>query len=322
MVTVNFRSNIFGFPNAAGLAEQNLGLLDQRLGLEWVRDNIADFGGDPDKIIVWGESAGAVAIDYLNFAFPSDPIAKGMILDSSTALFPQRGVQTSDVAQVNFTAVATALGCDSTASQVDCLREVSWQAIEAVLAANSALRFVTVADNRTVFSNYTQRYEMGALSPIPAIVGSNQHEFNEGIPYPVGPLFNQTASDRATNATFLCTAALTSQLRQAASLVTYRYRYDGDFSDMSSPAYPGAYHASELPLLFGTAGLYHGASTAYEETVSRALQDFWLDFAKDPEYGLSKAGWSPYGNGTAVLIGGTSTPVRGIDVAQLDSVCN
>jgi carboxylesterase type B len=37
---LNFRSNIFGFPNAAGLDEQNLGLLDQRLALEWIRDNI------------------------------------------------------------------------------------------------------------------------------------------------------------------------------------------------------------------------------------------------------------------------------------------
>lgn len=69
VVTVNFRSNIFGYPNAAGLTEQNLGLLDQRMGLEWVRENIANFGGDPAKIVTWGESAGAVASDYLNFAY-------------------------------------------------------------------------------------------------------------------------------------------------------------------------------------------------------------------------------------------------------------
>ncbi|KEF55791.1 uncharacterized protein A1O9_08542, partial [Exophiala aquamarina CBS 119918] len=65
VVAVNFRSNIFGFPNADGLDEQNLGLLDQRMGLEWVRDNIANFGGDPTKIIAWGQSAGAIAIDFL-----------------------------------------------------------------------------------------------------------------------------------------------------------------------------------------------------------------------------------------------------------------
>lgn len=57
VVTVNYRLNIFGFPNAAALAEQNLGILDQRLALEWVHSNIAAFGGDPDRIIMWGHSA-------------------------------------------------------------------------------------------------------------------------------------------------------------------------------------------------------------------------------------------------------------------------
>lgn len=51
--------NIMGFPNAAGLYDQNLGLMDQRLSLEWVRDNIFSFGGDASKIMIWGQSAGA-----------------------------------------------------------------------------------------------------------------------------------------------------------------------------------------------------------------------------------------------------------------------
>lgn len=101
-----------------------------------------------------------------------------MILDSGTALFPQECVQSADVAQANFTAVAVALGCEVEASQVDCLRTASWQAIESILASDKTLKFVTVVDNRAVFSNYTKRYEMGALSPIPAIVGSNQQSLN------------------------------------------------------------------------------------------------------------------------------------------------
>jgi acetylcholinesterase len=322
VVTVNFRSNIFGFPNAAGVTVQNLGLLDQRMALQWVRDNIAKFGGDPSRIIAWGQSAGAVAIDYLNFAYPSDPIFSGMILDSGTAFFPSAAAKTFDAAQRNFTAVAGAFGCDLAASQVGCLRNVSWQDIEAVVKANPTLTFLPVADNLTVFSNYTERYKMGALSTVPAIIGMTEHEFNEGVPVPLGRLFNQTVSDLKSNKTFLCTSALTSQLRQSNSRVTYRYRYDGNFSNISPPAFPGAYHSSELPLLFGTADKYHGASTAYENTVSRKLQDFWLNFAKNTEHGLGKGGWNSYGNGKAVLIGGTDKLVKKIDVSQLDEVCN
>lgn len=104
VITVNFRSNIFGFPMAPGLDEQNLGLLDQRLAPEWVRDNIDSFGGDPAKMTLWGESSGAIATDFLNFAYPSDPIVGGMILASNNALFPIEASVSFDTAQTQRTA--------------------------------------------------------------------------------------------------------------------------------------------------------------------------------------------------------------------------
>jgi carboxylesterase type B len=138
-MTVNFRSNIFGFPNAAGLTEQNLGLLDQRMALEWVRDNIASFGGDAANIVGWGESAGATAWNYLDFAFPRDPIVSGIILNSGTVLFPAR-VPSFDSSHRNFSTVAKALGCGVPASELDCMN-VSWQNIESVVEAIRVSRF-------------------------------------------------------------------------------------------------------------------------------------------------------------------------------------
>jgi carboxylesterase type B len=64
-VAVNYRVGGFGFmPGKEILADgsANLGLLDQRLGLQWVADNIASFGGDPDKVTIWGESAGSISV--------------------------------------------------------------------------------------------------------------------------------------------------------------------------------------------------------------------------------------------------------------------
>lgn len=66
MVMINYRVNIFGFPNAAGLKTQNLGILDQRLALEWVYKNIEDFGGDQNRITLWGHSAGALVSNSRN----------------------------------------------------------------------------------------------------------------------------------------------------------------------------------------------------------------------------------------------------------------
>jgi carboxylesterase type B len=312
VVSVNFRSNIFGFPNAAGLPEQNLGLLDQRASLEWVRANIAAFGGDTAHIVAWGESAGAIAIDFLNFAFPDDPIVWGSIMESGTALFPSQITMTNDTAQVNFAAVGGQLGCAVGAGQVDCLRNVAWQDIEALLASNASIpKFLPIPDDRVVFTDYGARYTAGAFARIPAIVGTNEHELNALEP----------GEDALGNQTFLCTAAKTTQLRETHGVATFRYRYDGNFTDISPPGFSGAYHASELPLLFGTAGKFHGPSTSYENVVGALLQDLWLDFSRDPQGGLKRAGWGSFEAGKAVLLGDADVPMKMIELQELDDVC-
>ena len=56
---LSYRVNIFGFPGLPGM-DQNLGLLDQRMAVEWTKNNIAAFGGDPNRITLFGESAGGM----------------------------------------------------------------------------------------------------------------------------------------------------------------------------------------------------------------------------------------------------------------------
>jgi cholinesterase len=68
VVTLNYRLGIFGYSGAPGLS-QNVGLLDQRLVVEWVRDNIKGFGGSPSKIVIVGQSSGSVAVDYWSYTY-------------------------------------------------------------------------------------------------------------------------------------------------------------------------------------------------------------------------------------------------------------
>ncbi len=108
-VAANYRVNIAGFPWAAGLEDQNVGLLDARAALEWVYANIPAFGGDSSRITLWGHSAGGVAVDMLAHAYPSNPLAAGLIMQSGTAMV---NVSHPDPNYRDFTFVAKNLGCD------------------------------------------------------------------------------------------------------------------------------------------------------------------------------------------------------------------
>jgi carboxylesterase type B len=92
-VAVNYRVGGFGFlPGKEVLADgsANLGLLDQRLGLQWVADNIAAFGGDPDKVTIWGESAGSISVMDQMLLYDGDntykgkPLFRGGIMNSGS----------------------------------------------------------------------------------------------------------------------------------------------------------------------------------------------------------------------------------------------
>lgn len=164
VVSFNYRLNIFGFPNAAGLNDQNLGLLDQRAFVHWCEKNIAAFGGDPSRMVLWGQSAGSISVDFYNFVYPDDPIVGGFIMDSGTA---ESGIASADTPHSNFTFVAENVGCSGLggdpAQELVCMRGVDASKIADFLASyaesgsSPSLDFNPIPDEKTVFSNYTER---------------------------------------------------------------------------------------------------------------------------------------------------------------------
>jgi len=169
MVTFNYRLNIFGFPNAAGIPtdKQNLGLLDQRLAVEWVRDNIAAFGGDPKRIALWGQSAGGISAGQYQYAYAADPIADAIMMDSGTEQLLSALISTEDTNHNNFTTVATQFGCGGLGpkEELECMRgdNVSATAVEAFIQSyNDRLQpplliFTPVLDNVTTFADFAGR---------------------------------------------------------------------------------------------------------------------------------------------------------------------
>jgi len=130
VVTMNYRVNVFSYPNARGLnGSTNFALHDQRMAVEWVPENVAAFGGDPTQITLWGQSAGASMTDMYLFAWPRDPIVRASVSSSGVAI--GRALN-SDYSGSNFTFVAKAMGCDfeDASLELQCMRRVPMPRIE------------------------------------------------------------------------------------------------------------------------------------------------------------------------------------------------
>lgn len=173
LVTLNYRTNIFGFPGAPD-EPQNLGLRDIRTAVEWLRDNVAGFGGDPEKMVLTGQSAGGVAADYWSYAYTEDPIVRGIYASSGNAVsFP---LNPPEIAQDNWGLVVEGVNCSSAPDVMACMRGVDWEDIRAVASAvktrpsGNVLRplspFLPVEDGEIVMSDYLALTEAGSFAKI------------------------------------------------------------------------------------------------------------------------------------------------------------
>jgi carboxylesterase type B len=163
VVTMNYRVNLFGFPNAQA-AHQNVGLLDQRMVVEWTRDNIRAFGGDVDKMVLWGQSAGAGSVGMYGYSYPKDLIVKGLISDSGApGMLVKAYGNYSD-----FDTLSSKVGCGklSERKQLSCMQKVDASVLQKVYSETSTISFTPVGDNATAFSNTTDRLARGLVTKV------------------------------------------------------------------------------------------------------------------------------------------------------------
>ncbi|UKZ96830.1 uncharacterized protein TrAFT101_011607 [Trichoderma asperellum] len=119
VVTVNYRIDVFGFPGAPG-QPANLGLRDQRVAVEWVHDDIAAFGGNPEKITIFGQSVGGEEVDFWAYAYEQGPIVSGIIAHSGNAFsFP---LNTAAAVENNWNAIVAGVNCTNSEDQLACVR--------------------------------------------------------------------------------------------------------------------------------------------------------------------------------------------------------
>ncbi|KPM42449.1 Lipase 2 [Neonectria ditissima] len=189
-VAVNYRVAGFGFMPGKEIQADgagNVGLLDQRMGLEWVADNIAAFGGDPSKVTIWGESAGAISVFDQMALFDGDHTYKGKPLFRG-AIMNSGGVVPSDPldskkGQAVYDQVVKTAGCTGTDS-LNCLRELDYSdflnavtSVPGILSYSSlALSYLPRPDGRTLTASPDSLALSGKYAAVPMIIGNQEDE--------------------------------------------------------------------------------------------------------------------------------------------------
>ncbi|MGB5810816.1 MAG: carboxylesterase family protein, partial [Polyangiales bacterium] len=193
VVSMNYRLGQFGFLAHSALsgesptnASGNYGLLDQTAALEWVQQNIAEFGGDPDNVTIFGESAGAFSVCSHLVSPRSAGLFDKAILQSGSCERPFPG---AEAAEAQGDAFADALGCGGETDAdgvLDCMRAADADAVLAALPPTPNFGFTTTTDGTTnwgpvidglfMTEQPATSFESGNFTQVPTLIGFTRGE--------------------------------------------------------------------------------------------------------------------------------------------------
>jgi len=181
-VSLNYRLSAWGFLSSSevyGSGNTNLGLRDQRLALEWVQENIAAFGGDPSKVTIWGESAGAMSVGYHLTAYGGrdDKLFRAGIMQSGGSI--AAGPSNYTTFQSTYDQLVSEVNCTDRVDTLQCLREVPFETLNSVLNGtdgSSEYNFSPVVDGDLIRNWGSIQLNNHDFVKVPILAGSNTDE--------------------------------------------------------------------------------------------------------------------------------------------------
>jgi para-nitrobenzyl esterase len=322
VVAANYRLGPFGFLAHAALSAEdparpssgNYGVLDQRAALEWVRDHIAAFGGNPDNVTIAGTSAGSLSVSLHLVSPGSHGLFHRAIMESGIASYRWRS---TDEAQAQGRDFAAAVGCQDPALALACLRGTPRDVLLRALPTGQdqvvetrRVQWGPVVDGVEIPDQPRPLYEAGVFNRVPVIIGTNR---DEGWPFvdrsfPAGltaeqyeaAVSTEFGADAAAVLDMYPAAAFASPKEALARLIgdveyvcearrvaraiertkTRVYRYSFDY-EVPPVAQNHVIHGLESNLVFGN---NFGAPSNYplgpqDVVLFRAIAGYWTRFA-------------------------------------------
>lgn len=331
VVTINYRLGRLGFLAHPGLAAEtsanasgSYGIMDQQLALKWVKDNIAEFGGDADNVTIFGESAGGLSVLSHLVSPTSEPLFDKAIVQSGSYSMVQTPMAAAQTAGETF---ATNIGCDNPdlAAEVACLRGKSVEDILKLPASSVTPTLRPDILPKSVGPSLAD----GDFAKVPVIAGTNLDEyayflasgqpitadnykavltatFGATIVPAYDKAFFNNSPSRAVSAAytdyaFACNASTQANSIQANNSAAF-YAYE--FADRDAPPIinipewldAGAAHAFEIQYLFGDDASFGARATEEQVQLANVMTRAWTNFARygDPSATDGTFAWPAY----------------------------
>ena len=321
LVSIAYRVGPLGFmahpeltAEASNKVSGNYGLLDQIEGLKWVQKNIKAFGGDPAKVTIFGESAGAESVSILAASPLTRGLFRGAISESGGSFSPVKSARVPDCMQL--LAGAENLGVEFMkrmgANNLGELRKFSpdkW--LDDPMAQMGG--FWPVVDGYVIAGDQYKLYEEGKYNDVAVIIGTNSDEgsmFVRAVPadqylqyaaahfgpvsdkilklYPVDSLTGtyRPLADIFRDGVFAwpswCWAKLQTKTGKSKVFVYYFDEFNKEPMYPGGPVPAGAAHGSEIAYVFGHLGQNANIKVTDEQrALSEQMAKYWTNFAKN-----------------------------------------
>lgn len=286
VVTLNYRLGPFGFFSHPELAREsptgtcgNYGLLDQLAALRWVRNNVAAFGGDPQNVTLFGQSAGGISAS----CHVASPRSRGLFakaISHSATWFtipgglPDAHADPAEAAH-DSERFAAKLGCRTASTAVSELRRCP--AEELLAATEGKALFSPIQDGWLLTEDPADLFARGEVNQVPYMLGYTANE---------GTRFTHSApgSDLDREFTDRVVVQPLDRVAAAMSAPLYRYRFDRAPNTLLAREF-GAYHGVEVPYLFGNLPRSEGYDQL-DDQLSQLMMGYWEAFARtgDPNH--------------------------------------
>ena len=312
-VSLNYRVGVMGYMAHPGLAAEsannaagNYGILDQIAALNWVQANIAAFGGDPDNVTIFGESAGAANSATLT----ASPLAVGLFgrAISQSGGYQLSQTRTQSDAEAIGTKIAKHLGFDSSMDDADVIsgmRQLDWMTVVSESANAKAGGYTSVVVDGYVLPDAAGRIFLNAeQNDVDLMIGSNAHEYfmyqsedlsREQVEESIGRMGkpwageilelvaddlgadHRLASDRVSGGSrFLCPSKFIADSVDQRGGNAYFYHFTRVRPNGEKVL---AYHGAEIPYALDTADSWLPADDV-DAQLSNAMAQYWVNFAR------------------------------------------